>query len=69
MAGSGYGSEMARTPRGRFLGIPYNWSRPTRRDVAKGLWDPDDSRVLTPKSYGWGYGVNFAALLRRLTRR
>jgi hypothetical protein len=60
---------MARKPQGRFLGIPYSWSRPTRDDLGKGVWDPDDRRVLTPKTYGWGYGINFNALLRRLTRR
>jgi hypothetical protein len=60
---------MARKPRGRFWGIPYNWSRPAREDVGKGVWDPDDRRIFTPKNYGWGYGINFAALLRRLRRR
>jgi hypothetical protein len=60
---------MARKPQGRFLGLPYNWSRPTRGEVGKGAWDPDDRRVFTPKSYGWGYGINFAALLRRWRRR
>jgi hypothetical protein len=60
---------MARKPQGRFLGIPYNWSPLTRKDVGKGAWDPDDRRILTPKNYGWGYGINVAALVRRLTRR
>jgi hypothetical protein len=59
---------MARKPQGYFLGIPYNWSRP-RGAWGKGVWDPDDRRVFTPKTLGWGYGINFAALLRRLTRR
>jgi len=60
---------MARKPQGRFLGMPYNWSRPKREDVGKGLWDPDDSRVFPPKNYGWGYGLNLAALFRRRPRR
>jgi len=60
---------MTREPQGRFLGIPYNWKRPTREDVRKGVWNPDDRRILTPKKYGWGYGINLAALARRLTRR
>jgi hypothetical protein len=60
---------VARKPQGRFLGIPYNWSRPSRRGVGSGLWDPADPRVFPPKNYGWGYGINFAALVRRLTRR
>jgi Family of unknown function (DUF5808) len=51
------------------LGLPFNWSRPERRDVGRGVWDPEDPRVLTPKNFGWGYGINFAALLRRARRR
>ena len=49
--------------------MPYNWSRPARGDVRKGLLDPDEPRVWTPKNYGWGYTINFAALWRRLKRR
>jgi hypothetical protein len=60
---------MARKPQGRFLGMPYNWNRPKRADAGKGVWDRDDDRILRPKHYGWGYGINFAALLRRLTGR
>ena len=49
--------------------MPYNWNRPTRKDAGKGVWDPDEPRVVTAKNYGWGYSINFAALLRRLKRR
>jgi hypothetical protein len=60
---------MAREPQGKFLGIPYNWSRPTGGDIVRGLWDPGDPRVFPPRSFGWGYGINFAAILRRGRRR
>lgn len=60
---------MSRNPEGRCLGIPYNWSRPGNHEVGKGVWDPDDRRIITPKNYGWGYTVNFSALVRRLTGR
>ncbi len=60
---------MARETQGRFLGLPYNWRRPRSGELGKGVWDSDDVRILTPKNYGWGYGVNFSALLRRLRRR
>jgi uncharacterized membrane protein len=49
--------------------MPYNWSRPKGSDAGKGVWDRDDRRILTPKNYGWGYGINLAALVRRLTGR
>lgn len=60
---------MARKPEGRFLGVPYNWRPLTRRDAGKGVWDPEDQRLFPPKNYGWGYGINFAAIVRRLKRR
>jgi hypothetical protein len=65
----GYDCFVARKPQGRFLGIPYNWSRPSRGEMGRGVWDRSDRRIFPPKNYGWGYGINFAALVRRLTRR
>ena len=29
-------------------------------------WNPNDNRIITPKSFGWGYDFNLNALLRRL---
>ena len=60
---------MARARRGRFLGLPYDWRRPTVARLRRELWNPQEPRVFVPKSFGWGYGINFAALWRRLIRR
>ncbi|MBV9819949.1 MAG: hypothetical protein JOZ07_16580 [Solirubrobacterales bacterium] len=60
---------MARDPQGKFLGLPYNLTPLKREHIGKGVWDPDDSRIFTPKNFGWGYGLNFAALLGRTRRR
>jgi uncharacterized membrane protein len=30
------------------------------------MWNPEDSRISTPHAYGWGWTINFHALLRRL---
>jgi Family of unknown function (DUF5808) len=50
---------------GRFLGMPYDWRRRSeRKDTSK----PDDSRLLVPKKFGWGYTINLAALKRRRRR-
>ncbi len=49
--------------------MPFNWRRPRRGDVGRGVWDRDDDRIITPKNYGWGYTVNFSALTRRFRRR
>lgn len=53
----------------RFLGLPYDWRRPTKDRLEQRHWNPDDDRVFTPKSFGWGYGINWRALGRRLTGR
>jgi uncharacterized protein DUF5808 len=60
---------MARRRKGYFLGIPYDWRPLTRERLRRSVWDPEEPRVLVPKAYGWGYGLNFAALRRRLARR
>ena len=60
---------MARKPQGRFLGLPYNWKPLQRDEVGKGLADPDDPRIFPPKNYGWGYGLNLAAIARLFKRR
>jgi hypothetical protein len=51
---------------GRFLGLPYDWRKPTRARLKRGVWNPDERRVFVPKVYGWGYGVNFHELARLL---
>lgn len=54
---------MSRT--GKFLGIPYDWRRPTKARIKERWWNPDDPRLFTPKAVGWGYAINFARLFRR----
>ncbi len=51
---------------GRFLGLPYEWRRPTPERLKRGFWDPHDRRVFVPKVYGWGYGLNLHEVARRL---
>ena len=62
-------SLVARDRHGRFAGLPYDWRRPTLDRLRKGLWNPAEPRVLVPKAFGWGYGINVAALMRRLAGR
>jgi uncharacterized protein DUF5808 len=58
-----YRGDMRKT--GTFLGIPYDWRRPTRARIKQRWWNPRDSRLFTPKSFGWGFDVNLARLFRR----
>jgi hypothetical protein len=51
--------------KGTFLGIPYDWRPPTVARTKSRWWNPEDSRLFTPKAYGWGYDINFARLLGR----
>jgi uncharacterized membrane protein len=60
---------VSRNRQGRFLGLPYDWRRPTVRRAKERVWNRDEQRVFVPKSFGWGYAINFAALWRRLTGR
>ena len=48
---------------GTFLGVPYDWRRPTVERFKERWWNPDDPRVFTPRCFGWGYDINLARVL------
>jgi len=50
---------------GKFLGAPYDWRKPRLARIKKAFWNPRDRRVLVPKSWGWGWSINFARLFGR----
>jgi hypothetical protein len=49
--------------------MPYDWRRPTLQRVRDEVWNPAGRRLLVPKAFGWGYGLNLAELARRLGLR
>jgi hypothetical protein len=49
-------------------GLPYDFTKPTRARWKSRAWNPDDRRLFTPKTYGWGYGINFYRLLHPFAR-
>jgi hypothetical protein len=51
---------------GRFLGIPYDWRRPSVERLKERWWNREDARVFVPKVFGWGWAINLYELLRRL---
>ena len=55
-----------RAKTGVWMGVPFDWRRPTRARVRSRFWNPKDRRLFTPKSYGWGYDINLAEVRRRL---
>jgi hypothetical protein len=52
--------------RGMFWGIPYDWRRPSLSRMRERVWNPNDRRLFTPKSFGWGYTINLYELMRRI---
>jgi Family of unknown function (DUF5808) len=50
---------------GEVLGfVPYDFRVPNLKRVRREAWDPESSRVLTPKAFGVGWGVNLGRLAR-----
>jgi hypothetical protein len=54
---------------GTWLKVPFDWRRPTRSRVKARWWNPKDRRLVTPKTFGWGYSFNLYEALRRLGLR
>ncbi|MFF8993471.1 DUF5808 domain-containing protein [Streptomyces sp. NPDC014983] len=58
----------ARTWTGTVLGLPYDFRWPTARRIAREFWDPGNDAFFTPHTFGVGYGVNLARVVRELRR-
>ena len=54
---------------GTFLRIPYDWRRPTVARLKQRWWNPTEPRLFTPKTFGWGWDINLARLMRRKPSR
>jgi hypothetical protein len=58
-----------RTWHGRLWGwIPYDFRPPTVTRLRQSLWDPSSERIITDRSFGVGWSVNFAALVQSIKR-
>jgi hypothetical protein len=42
-----------------FLGIPYDFQPPTAERARSRMWNGEDLRLFPPKSFGWGWTINF----------
>jgi hypothetical protein len=47
---------------GKVLGVPYDFRQLTYRRMKSRMWNPDDERIFTPRSYGIGWDINFYQL-------
>jgi hypothetical protein len=66
------GAERTPDPRDderRFLGVPYDFRRPTAQRLKSRWWNAEDARVFTPKSFGWGWDINLRALPAKFRRK
>ena len=54
---------------GKFLGVPYDWRRPTWERYRSRWWNAKEHRIVMPRAFGWGYDFNLAEVARRLHLR
>jgi hypothetical protein len=54
---------------GKFLGVPYDWRRPTWERYKSRWWNVKDRRIVMPRAFGWGYDFNLAEVAHRLHLR
>jgi uncharacterized membrane protein len=52
--------------KGKFMGVPYDFTMPTPAKLQERFWNPDNPDILVPHGFGWGYSVNFGAIARKL---
>jgi len=50
---------------GNLFGIPYDFRRPTYKRMKERMWNPDDERIVTPRTSGIGWTVNLYQLKQR----
>lgn len=65
------GQEMAKEPsqrtwKGKVAGVPYNFRVAEWSDIANEYWNPSSDQILAPHAMGLGWGINFAAVARRV---
>ena len=65
----GYARYMRKERTGKFLGVPYDWRRPTVERYKSRWWNPGDRRIVMPRAFGWGWDFNLAEVARRLHLR
>lgn len=53
---------------GTFLGIPYDFRKPTWQKIKTRVWNPESDKLVAPHAFGWGYTLNVYALLQRIRR-
>lgn len=50
---------------GNFMGLPYDFRTPNLERAKERLWNPADSRIITPHVYGIGWSINLHSLAKK----
>lgn len=71
LAAAAIGQELTKAPedrtwKGTVAGVPYNFRLSEWPEIANEYWNPDSDQIVVPHTIGMGWGVNFAALKRRV---
>ncbi|HEX8032279.1 MAG TPA: DUF5808 domain-containing protein [Ktedonobacterales bacterium] len=71
LAAAAIGQELAKEPsrrtwKGKVAGVPYNFRVAEWSDIANEYWNPSSDQILVPRAIGLGWGINFAAVARRV---
>ena len=56
-------SDAVPAPQGHVAGVPFDFRRPTLSKLRSRWWNPEDSRVFTPKTFGMGWDINLYRLV------
>ena len=54
--------EKPNAKQGKFLNVPYDWRKPTKARFLSRVWNPK-APLLNPRWWGWGYDLNFYAVV------
>ncbi len=52
--------------KGMRAGLPYDFRPLSKKRLGQRAWNPEDHRLFTPKTFGWGDGVNVYWLVHPL---
>jgi hypothetical protein len=57
-----------RTWHGQIAKVPYDFRAPTPSRVVRRVWATDDPRIIVPRVFGVGWGLNLAGVVKAVKR-
>jgi hypothetical protein len=53
---------------GEIAKVPYDFRAPSPRRLIRQSWAPEEPRIIVPRAFGVGWGLNFAAIVKQIKR-